>query len=284
MKNKSFSIVKNVKKQFSKYLGFIFNNIDFSKEFHSDLLEWVDEENRFYKIKHDDKEISNNLLFQEENKKIITNNSINFLNGHAANNVLLWGARGTGKSSLVLSLYGELSKKYNFTMLEIKFSQIKYFPKIIRHIEKRNRKTFVFCDDFSFDCNDDNYILFKNTLEGSLRSHPDIIFYVTSNYRHLIKDNIEMDSNGTHSKDKIENFISLSDRFGIWLGFHNFSNQQFIKIVFSYCNLYNLKLDKEQIKKKALEWSVQRGSNSGREAVNLVRYLLAENYNNYSNR
>ena len=81
-----------------------------------------------------------------------------------------------------------------------------------------------------------------------------------------------------------ENFTSLSDRFGIWLGFHNFSNQQFIKIVFSYCNLYNLKLDKEQIKKKALEWSVQRGSNSGREAVNLARYLLAENNNNYSNR
>ena len=111
MKNKSFSIVKNIKKKFIKYLGFIFNNIDFSKEFHSDLLEWVNEENRFYKIKHDDKEISNKLLFQEENKKIITNNSINFLNGYAANNVLLWGARGTGKSSLVLSLYGELSKK-----------------------------------------------------------------------------------------------------------------------------------------------------------------------------
>ena len=142
------------------------------------------------------------------------------------------GSRGTGKSSLVLAIYNLFKDKYVFLMIEIKFFQIKYLPKILRNLEKIKEKIIIYCDDFSFEKNSEDFIIFKNTLEGSLRNNPNIIFYITSNYRHLISSMGNNNGQQTHKKDTSENLISLSDRFGIWLGFHNFDQEKFLKVVF----------------------------------------------------
>ena len=238
------------------------------------LLEWSEEDKKFFKINHEKNKHFENLLFLENHKNTLINNTKNFLCGKPANSILLWGARGTGKSSLILSIYNSLIKKFTFSMIEIKFFQINFLPKILRLIEREKNKIIIFCDDFSFECNDEKFILFKNILAGSLRSNSNIIFYVTSNYRHLVRNNIENNINGTHKKDTNENFISLSDRFGIWLGFHSFSQEEYIKIVFSYARIFGLKLNKETIKRNAVEWAILRGSYSGREALNFIKFFL----------
>ena len=161
-------------------------------------------------------------------------------------------------------------------MIEIKFFQIKYFPKILRILEKKKKKIIIYCDDFSFENNDKNFIIFKNTLEGTLRKNQNIIFYVTSNYRHLVRNMKNNHIDEINKKDNIENFISLSDRFGIWLGFHNFNQENFLKIVFFYAKFFKLDLSQKTLKDKAIEWSLLRGSYSGREAVNLVRFLKSK--------
>ena len=261
--NRNLEIIKKLK---------ISSKISFTRG----LLEWSEEENQFFKIDHEKNKNIKNLLFLENHKKTLINNSINFLGGKPANSVLLWGARGTGKSSLILSIYNMLIKRFSFSMIEIKFFQIKFLPKILRLIQNKKNKIIIFCDDFSFECDDEKFILFKNILEGSLRSNSNIIFYVTSNYRHIVRSNIENDVNGSHKKDTNENFTSLSDRFGIWLGFHSFSQEEYVKIVFSYAKLFGLSLSKKIIKKKAIEWAILRGSYSGREALNFIKFLLLD--------
>ena len=129
-------------------------------------------------------------------------------------------------------------------MIEIKFFQIKQMPKILRILEKEKEKIVIYCDDFSFESNDKNFILFKNTLEGSIRKNKNIIFYVTSNYRHLVKNIGNSQIDEINKKDNVENLISLSDRFGIWLGFHNFNQENFLKIVFYYAKFFKLDLSK----------------------------------------
>ena len=124
-------------------------------------------------------------------------------------------------------------------MIEIKFFQIKYLPKILRILEKEKEKIVIYCDDFSFESNDKNFILFKNTLEGSIRKNQNIIFYVTSNYRHLVKNIGNSQIDEINKKDNVENLISLSDRFGIWLGFHNFNQEKFSKNCIFYAKFYN---------------------------------------------
>ncbi len=261
--NRNLEIIKKLK---------ISSKISFTRG----LLEWSEEENQFFKIDHEKNKNIKNLLFLENHKKTLINNSINFLGGKPANSVLLWGARGTGKSSLILSIYNMLIKRFSFSMIEIKFFQIKFLPKILRLIQNKKNKIIIFCDDFSFECDDEKFILFKNILEGSLRSNSNIIFYVTSNYRHIVRSNIENDVNGSHKKDTNENFTSLSDRFGIWLGFHSFSQEEYVKIVFSYAKLFGLSLSKKIIKKKAIEWAILRGSYSGREALNFIKFLFLD--------
>ncbi len=275
-KNFQTEIIRSLN-DINKNLKIINKSETFTKKLLSDgLLEWSNEENQFFKIKHQDTNAFNNLLFLENQKNILINNTVQFLEGKPANSVLLWGARGTGKSSLVISAYNALIKKFSFSMIEIKFFQIEFMPRILRLLEKKKNKIIIFCDDFSFECNDEKFILYKNILEGSLRRNPNIIFYVTSNYRHLVRNNFNDNINGSHNKDTNENFISLSDRFGIWLGFHSFNKEEYIKIVFFYAKYFKLSLKPDLIKRKAIEWSILRGSNSGREAINFIKFLLLE--------
>lgn len=259
------------------FLENIFKSNSFSKKKLKDgLFEWSNEDEQFFRINPEKKIYFKNLLFLENHYDILIKNTKQFLNGNSANSVLLWGSRGTGKSSLVMSLYYSLKEKFSFSMIEIKFFQINSLPKILRILEKEKQKIIIFCDDFSFQLKDEKFILFKNILEGSLRKNPNIIFYVTSNFRHLVRDKLKNNNLKSEIKDVNENIVSLSDRFGIWIGFHNFSLDQYIKIIFHYSDFYKLKISKGTIKKKAIEWSIVRGSNSGREALNFVRYMMLE--------
>ncbi|MDC3023917.1 ATP-binding protein [Alphaproteobacteria bacterium] len=264
-------------KIYNSFLRILLLNKPFKKiNLPTGFLEWDEEKNKFFKIKLTSKINLESLLFIENQKKYLMNNTRHFLEGGDANNALLWGSRGTGKSSLVLATFCLFHKNYNFSTIEIKFFQIKYLPKILRLLENEKKKIIIYCDDFSFDSNNESFILFKNTLEGSLRKHTNIIFYVTSNYRHLVK-NIENNSfQETHNKDANNDLISLSDRFGIWLGFHNFNQENFLKIVLFQAKLHNLKFNEKVLTANALEWSLLRGSFSGREAVNFIRFLSSK--------
>ena len=263
----------------------IFKKIKFSKktnDFKEDItfegiLEWDEEINKFFKVDFIKNIKLENLYFLDSQKKNLINNTKHFLEGGTANNALLWGSRGTGKSSLVIATYNYFKNDHVFAMIEIKFFQIKYFPKILRNLEKIRKKIIIYCDDFSFESNSENFIIFKNTLEGSLRKYPNIIFYVTSNYRHLVKNIKNNNYQESHNKDTNENLVSLSDRFGIWLGFHNFDEEKFLKVVFHYAKILELDLEKKTIKERATQWALLRGSYSGREALNLVRFLKSEN-------
>ena len=173
------------------FLENIFKSNSFSKKKLKDgLFEWSNEDEQFFRINPEKKIYFKNLLFLDNHYDILIKNTKQFLNGNSANSVLLWGSRGTGKSSLVMSLYYSLKEKFSFSMIEIKFFQINSLPKILRILEKEKQKIIIFCDDFSFQLKDEKFILFKNILEGSLRKNPNIIFYVTSNFRHLVRDKL----------------------------------------------------------------------------------------------
>ena len=277
MKNKfQIEIIKLLNKLFKNLIFPTKYNSLKKKNYINGLLEWDEETNALLNI-NINKDINlENLLFVDNQKSILINNTKLFLEKGVANNVLLWGSRGTGKSSLVIATYNFFKRNYSFSMIEIKFFQIQYLPKILRILEKKKKKIIIYCDDFSFENNDKNFILFKNTLEGTLRKNQNIIFYVTSNYRHLVRNMKNYHVDEINKKDNIENFISLSDRFGVWLGFHNFNQENFLKIVFFYAKFFKLNLSQKTLKNKAIKWSLLRGSYSGREAVNLVRFLLSK--------
>ena len=239
------------------------------------ILEWDSIENKFYKIENNISNELQNLCHVEKQKNILFKNTILFLQGKLSNNVLLWGARGTGKSSLVLNVYKTVLNTEKISLLEIKTDQIKYLSIIIRKLNKTNRKFILFCDDFSFTSNNKDFILFKNILDGSVSKNKNILYYVTSNYRNIIKESTPHSTDSLlRRQEKIEDETALSDRFGLWLGFETFNEIKYLKVVETYCELYNIKMKKDVLKKRALQWALSRGSRSGREALNFVKSLF----------
>jgi predicted AAA+ superfamily ATPase len=258
-----------------KLVKLISEEINSKRKIPEGILEWDSIESKFYKIEN---KTSNNLLdlfHVNKQKDILLKNTMLFATGKPSNNVLLWGARGTGKSSLVLNVYKTVLKTKKISLLEIKTNQIKYLGFIIRALSETNRKFILFCDDFSFTSNNEDFILFKNTLDGSVSKNKNIIYYVTSNYRNIIKENYSYQSHSMLNKqEKIEDETALSDRFGLWLGFETFNEEKYLDVVVKYCDLYNIKIEKNILKKRALQWSLSRGSRSGREALNFVKSLF----------
>lgn len=242
----------------------------------SNLLEWDETDEKFYTI-IPNFNISSNLLLNINKQKLeLIRNTKQFCEGLPSNNVLLWGARGTGKSSLIYCIFNELIKEYKVTMIEIKNFQIKSLNKILRIISNDKKKYIIFCDDIAFNLNDENFLFFKNVLDGTLRKFSNVIFYATSNYRHIVKNDTIVLDNQIIKKENIESTTALSDRFGLWLGFPSFDKDTFLKIVSNYKKIYGLKIDKNILTKKALEWSTLRGSNSGREAINFIKYMMSK--------
>ncbi len=215
-------------------------------------------------------------------KDILLKNTLQFSEGFPANNVLLWGARGMGKSSLIKSVHKEICKKKNsrrLILIEIYRDDINSLPKLISQLHKEKYQFIIFCDDLSFDNNETAYKSLKAVLDGGImeRLH-NILFYATSNRRHLMpRSMIENERASSISpSESAEEKISLSDRFGLWLGFYQCSQDEYLSIVESYAKEFNLKINNVELNKLAIEWSVTRGSRSGRVAWQFIQDLAGK--------
>ena len=220
------------------------------------------------------------LVGIERQKKILLNNTINFAKGNFTNNALLWGSRGNGKSSLIKSVFYQVSKKVqNLKLLQLNKNNIFDIEYIYQKLGGLKKYNFiVFIDDLSFENIDSDYKIIKSTLDGSIQNQPsNIILYVTSNRRHLMpRDMIENErSSAIHTDESVEEKISLSDRFGLWIGFHNLSQEEFIEIIQKYCKQFELDFN-DKIRKDAIRWSLQRGNRTGRSGWQFIINYAAE--------
>ena len=217
------------------------------------------------------------LLHLDRQKNLLTRNTGLFLQGKTANNALLWGARGTGKSSLIKAQLNTFADK-NLCIVEIPKAATNQLFDIIRTLAEDGRRFIVYLDDLSFEANDDSYKALKACLEGSLQPQPDnVIIYATSNRRHLMPESMQDNLDSTmvdgqlHPSDSIEEKISLSDRFGLWLSFHPFTQDQYLAVVEQALNSRELDLN-EEARLEAIRFATQRGSRSGRIAVQFGAY------------
>ncbi len=212
----------------------------------------------------------------------LADNTRRFARGLPANNALLWGARGMGKSSLVKAVHAKVNQEMasdgqeGLAMVEIHREDIPSLPRLLQCLRGQQRRTILFCDDLSFDGGDASYKSLKAVLEGGIEGRPEnVIFYATSNRRHLMpRDMIENErSTAINPSEAVEEKVSLSDRFGLWLGFHNCDQATFFAMVEGYAAHYGLDLPKAQLQAEAREWSVTRGSRSGRVAWQYIQDL-----------
>jgi uncharacterized protein len=200
-------------------------------------------------------------------------NTERFARGLPANNALLWGARGMGKSSLVKSVHGALATDLPLRLIEIHREDIDHLPELLEHLRGAAQRFIVFCDDLSFDEGEASYKSLKTALEGGVEGRPaNVLFYATSNRRHLTRrDMMENESSSAiHPGEAVEEKVSLSDRFGLWLGFHPCSQDDYLAMVYGYAKRYGLDSPPETIRAEALEWSITRGGRSGRVAYQYI--------------
>jgi predicted AAA+ superfamily ATPase len=213
-------------------------------------------------------------------RDILMENTERFTNGLPANNALLWGARGMGKSSLVKAAHASINADRKpadrLKLIEIHREDIESLPALMEQLRASPFRFIVFCDDLSFDGNDASYKSLKAVLEGGIEGRPEnVILYATSNRRHLLaREMIENErSTAINPGEAVEEKVSLSDRFGLWLGFHRCSQDEYLAMVRGYCSHFGVKVDDEALEREALEWSTTRGSRSGRVAWQFVQEL-----------
>ena len=203
-------------------------------------------------------------------KEILLRNTKQFANGFPANNALLWGARGMGKSSLVKAVFKKISESTNqLKLIEIQREDLSSINRLLDSLKGQHYRFLLFCDDLSFDAQDSSYKSLKAILDGGVDEKPNnVIFYASSNRRHLMpRDMIENEnSSSINPSEAVEEKVSLSDRFGLWLGFHGCDQPTYLKIIEGYCNEYGLHFDLEELHADAIEWQATRGSRSGRVA------------------
>jgi uncharacterized protein len=204
-------------------------------------------------------------------------NTRRFAKGLPANNALLWGARGMGKSSLIKAAHAAVTAEVKgiLKIIEIHREDIESLPALMALLRAETKVHFiVFCDDLSFDAGDTSYKSLKAALDGGLEGRPlNVMFYATSNRRHLMpRDMMENEqSTAINPSEAVQEKVSLSDRFGLWLGFHNCSQDEYLEMVDGYAKHFKLKAKREDIHRAALEWQVTRGSRSGRVAWQFIQ-------------
>ena len=218
----------------------------------------------------------------EQARDMLLANTLQFAKGYSANNALLWGARGMGKSSLVKAVHAEVNKQMprSVVLIEIHREDIGTLPQLV-HILRGwvIRRFILFCDDLSFDNEDTAYKSLKSVLEGGLEGRPEhVLFYATSNRRHLMpRDMIENErSTAIHPSEAIEEKVSLSDRFGLWIGFYACSQDTYLSIIEGYVARYKLDIGTNELRAQALEWAATRGARSGRVAWQFIQDLAGK--------
>ena len=211
-------------------------------------------------------------------RDILLDNTRRFARGLPANNSLLWGARGMGKSSLIKAVHGVVAAENpsDLKLIEIHREEIASLPILLGRLRSCDNQCLLFCDDLSFESEDTTYKSLKAALEGGISGRPDnVLFYATSNRRHLMpRDMIDNErSTAIHPGEAVEESVSLSDRFGLWLGFHPCDQATFFAMVEGYADHFGLAIDRETLRAEAIEWSMTRGARSGRVAWQYVQDL-----------
>ncbi len=215
-------------------------------------------------------------------RDILLDNTRLFADGLPANNALLWGARGMGKSSLVKAVHARVNADRGGTpadrlaLVEIHRDDIGSLPRLLEVLRGYERRVLLFCDDLTFDGADTSYKSLKAVLEGGIEGRPDnVVLYATSNRRHLMpRDMIENErSTAINPSEAVEEKVSLSDRFGLWLGFHACDQATYLAMIAGYAEAYGLDLAPEELRARAIEWSVTRGGRSGRVAWQFIQHL-----------
>jgi len=219
----------------------------------------------------------------ENQRDTLLANTRHFAQGLPANNALLWGARGMGKSSLVKAVHEEINRgrkgEDRLVLIEIHREDIDTLPALLRILRTSKRRVILFCDDLSFDKDDTSYKSLKAALEGGIEGRPaNTIFYATSNRRHLMPRDLVDNERGTaiNPGEAVEEKVSLSDRFGLWLGFHHCGQDEYLAMVDGYAKFHRLKIAPEELRKRALAWSIGRGGRSGRVAWQFIQDLAGE--------
>jgi predicted AAA+ superfamily ATPase len=213
-------------------------------------------------------------------RETLHENTRRFAAGLPANNALLWGARGMGKSSLVKAVHAEVNRGAKrgerIALIEIPREDIASLPHLLRRLRNLKRRFLLFCDDLSFDRDDTSYKSLKAALEGGVEGRPpNVLFYATSNRRHMMpRDMMENErSTAINPSEAVEEKVSLSDRFGLWLGFHHCGQDEYLAMVESYASHFGLRLSVEELHARALSWSAGRGARSGRVAWQFIQDL-----------
>jgi uncharacterized protein len=216
-------------------------------------------------------------------QEILLENTRRFAAGLPANNALLWGARGMGKSSLVKAVHAEVNRHVSpetpIALIEIHREDIASLPVLLRRLRRLGRRFLLFCDDLSFDGADTSYKSLKAALEGGIEGRPpNVLFYATSNRRHMMpRDMMENErSTAINPSEAVEEKVSLSDRFGLWLGFHHCGQDEYLAMVFAYAEHFRLQLGTDKMRERAIAWAATRGGRSGRVAWQFIQDLAGE--------
>ncbi|HJR55451.1 MAG TPA: ATP-binding protein [Rhizomicrobium sp.] len=217
----------------------------------------------------------------EPQRDTLLANTARFADGLPANNALLWGARGMGKSSLIKAVQAEVNtrRRTKLVLVEVHREDIATLPQLLRLLRAAPQRFLLYCDDLSFDKDDTSYKSLKAALEGGLEGRPDnVLFYASSNRRHLMPRDLVDNERGTaiNPGEAVEEKVSLSDRFGLWLGFHNCSQDDYLAMVEGYARHYGLKIAPQDLRARSLTWAITRGSRSGRVAWQFIQDLAGE--------
>ena len=209
-------------------------------------------------------------------RDILSDNTLRFAKGFSANNVLLWGARGMGKSSLVKSVHEAVRTETGaaLKLVEVHREDIDTLPDLMVRLRAAPARIILFCDDLSFDHDDTSYKSLKAALDGGVEGRPEnVVFYATSNRRHLLPRNMMENEQSTaiNPSEAVEEKVSLSDRFGLWLGFYKCSQDDYLSMIDSYAAYFGLQMPTKNLHAAALEWATTRGSRSGRVAWQFIQ-------------
>ncbi len=210
------------------------------------------------------------LLGIDRSRDTLLENTLQFARGLAANNALLWGARGMGKSSLVKAIHAEvLARGLALKLVEVQREDLPSIGRLLNLLRGSAARFLLFCDDLSFSHDDEHYKSLKAVLDGGIEGRPrNVVFYATSNRRHLMpRDMIENErSTAINPGEAVEEKVSLSDRFGLWLGFHPCTQDEYLAMIRGYCDAHGVAIDDATLRAEAIEWQATRGSRSGRVA------------------
>ncbi len=247
-------------------------------DFQADAYIWYDAQRKFEAVNVLKYTPLNVLVGVDRSKQTLLENTRQFAEGKSANHALLWGARGMGKSSLVKAVYADLKDELPITLIEILRDDLARLGELMRLFRSADQRFLVFCDDLSFEYEEAVYKSLKAALDGGVAGTPEnVLFYATSNRRHLMaRDMIENERQAQiHDQEAVEEKVSLSDRFGLWLGFHPADQKAYFEMIRRYVEYYQLGLEDEDWRAEAVEWSVTRGARSGRVAEQFVKSLRA---------